>query len=418
MSQKTKIFRKVALERLSSPDQLDQLMRVTDPRGWLALGALGVLLGTALIWSFLGSIPTEAEGEGILIRQGGVSTVVTVGEGQVEEILVQVGDRIVKGQQVASIRQDLLGRQIQDTEARLAHRQREYEELQRYAEEERRLRQRNLQQQRANLDRALATVERKRQILEERLGNERELLTDGLITKQEVLNTEQELNAARDEADSFRLEIEQLELDRLKAEQDLAQQLEGRRAEIRDQEFELREQKAKLAENRQVLATETGRVLELTVSRGDVVHPGTPILSLEVESEQLMAIVFVPAAAGKQVTPGMEARVSPSNVQREEYGFIEGEVVWVSDFPATSAGMTRQLSNEALVNRLMEEGPPIQVNVALRRDPSTPSGFAWSSSTGPDLQISSGTLAEASIIVREERPIHLVIPKVRESLGV
>jgi len=418
MSKKSKIFRKVALERLSSPDQLDQLMRVTDPRGWMALGALGVLLGAALIWSFLGSIPTEAQGEGILIRQGGVSTVVTVGEGQVEEILVQVGDRIVKGQQVASIRQDLLGRQIQDTEARLDHRRREYQELQRYAEEERRLRQRNLEQQRANLERALATVERKVQILEERLRNERDLLTDGLITRQEELNTEQELNAARDEADGFRLEIEQLELDRLQAEQELAQQLEGRRAEIRDQEFELREQKAKLLENRQVLATETGRVLELTVSRGDVVHPGTPILSLEVESEQLMAIVFVPAAAGKQVAPGMAARVSPSNVQREEYGFIEGEVVWVSEFPATSAGMIRQLSNEALVNRLMEEGPPIQVNVALRRDPSTPSGFAWSSSTGPDLQISSGTLAEASIIVREERPIHLVIPKVRESLGV
>lgn len=418
MSQKKQIFRKVALERLSSPDQLDQLMQVTDPKGWLALGSLGILLGAAILWGFLGSIPTEAEGEGILLRQGGVSTVVTVGEGQVEEILVQVGDQIVKGQQVASLRQDLLRRQIQDTEARLEHRQREYGELERYAEEERRLRQRNLQQQRANLDRALATVGRKRQILEERLSDERDLLADGLITKQEVLDTEQELNATRDEADGFRLQVEQLELDRLEAEQELTQQLETRRAEIRDLEFDLREQEAKLQENRQVLATETGRVLELTVSRGDVVSPGTPVLSLEVESEALMAIVFVPAADGKQVAPGMAARVSPSNVQREEYGFIEGEVVWVSEFPATAAGMIRQVSNQALVDRLMEEGPPIQVNVALQRNPATPSGFAWSSSTGPDLQISSGTLTEASIIVREERPIHLVIPKVREALGV
>ena len=58
------IFRKVALERLSSPEQLDQLMQVTSPRGWLALGAFGALLLTALGWSVLGSIPTDATGEG------------------------------------------------------------------------------------------------------------------------------------------------------------------------------------------------------------------------------------------------------------------------------------------------------------------------------------------------------------------
>ena len=38
------IFRKVALERLSSPEQLDQLMQVTSPKGWLALAGLGALL--------------------------------------------------------------------------------------------------------------------------------------------------------------------------------------------------------------------------------------------------------------------------------------------------------------------------------------------------------------------------------------
>ena len=39
------IFRKVALERLSSPEQLDQLLQVTDPKGWMALGALALRQG-------------------------------------------------------------------------------------------------------------------------------------------------------------------------------------------------------------------------------------------------------------------------------------------------------------------------------------------------------------------------------------
>lgn len=417
MSQK-RIFRKVALERLSSPEQLDQLMQVTDPRGWLALTALGALILAAMVWGFLGSIPTEALGEGILIRQGGVSTVVAIAEGQVEEVLVQVGDVIGKGQPVARVRQDVLSRQIQDTVARIEYLEEEYLELERYIEEQRRLRDRNLEQERANLERALATVERQREILDERLANDRRLLEDGLITKQEVLDTEQELNRTSDEADSLRLQIEQLELDRLEAEQDVLQQLETRRAARRDLEFELREQRARLEENRTVRATGAGRVLELAAGRGDLVSPGTVILSLEVQSEELMAVLFIPASAGKQVSQGMAARVSPSNVKREEYGFILGEVAWVSEFPATSAGMMRLLSNEALVTRLMEQGPPIQVNVRLHRDTATPSGFAWSSSIGPDLQISSGTLASGSVIVREERPINLVIPKARETLGV
>jgi HlyD family secretion protein len=156
----------------------------------------------------------------------------------------------------------------------------------------------------------------------------------------------------------------------------------------------------------------------MMVDRGDVVDPGVPILTLEVLSEELMAVVFVPASAGKQVQPGMEVRVAPSTVKREEYGSIQGEVSWVSEFPATARGMERLLANEDLVGRLLERGPPIQVHVTLRRDEATPSGFAWSSSLGPDLEITSGTLAEGSVIVRRERPIHLVIPRLRETLGV
>ncbi|HYG62449.1 MAG TPA: biotin/lipoyl-containing protein, partial [Thermoanaerobaculia bacterium] len=98
------IFRKVALERLSSPEQLDQLMQVTNPRGWLALAALGALLLTAVFWGVFGSIPTEAAGEGILLRRGGVSNLVAPESGQVQEILVAVGDEIQKGQVVARLR--------------------------------------------------------------------------------------------------------------------------------------------------------------------------------------------------------------------------------------------------------------------------------------------------------------------------
>ena len=411
------IFRKVALERLSSPEQLDQLMQVTDPKGWLALGAMGVLLLTSLAWGVFGSIPTEASGEGILLRQGGVSSLVAAENGQVEEILVSVGDVIEKGQVVARIRQEELLRQIKDSRDKLAAARAEYQDLVRYAGEQRRLRDQDLAQQRTNLQRSVQALERQVELTRQRIASERDLLKDGLITKQTLLTSEQSLNTAEDQLASARLDLNGLELKRIEAEQQVDQQIQSREAQIRDLEIELRERQARLGEAARVVSPHAGRVLELLVDRGDVVSPGTPILNLEVVSENLMAVLFVPATAGKRVQPGMAVRIAPSTVKREEFGSILGKVTWAAEYPSTSRGMVRLLGNEALAQKLMAEGPPIQINVSLQRDPSTPSGFRWSSSTGPNLKISSGTLASGDVVVRQEAPINLVIPKLREKLG-
>lgn len=412
------IFRKVALERLSSPEQLDQMMQVTDPRGWLALAALAALLAAALVWGFLGTIPTEASGQGILIRRGGVSDLVATSNGQVEEMLVAVGDRVGKGQVVAKVRQQGLQRQVNDALAKLAELRREYDEIARSSAEQKQLNARELAQQRANLGKSIEALGRDIALTRERLATEQKLADEGLVTKQTPLATEQHLNTARDQLASAQLELNGLDLKRLQAERQLDVELETRRSAIRDLERETRENRAKLAEDVGVLAPFSGRVLELMVARGDVVSPGTAILSLELTSEELLAVLFVPPSEGKRVHAGMKAQVSPSTVKREEYGSMLGTVTWAAEFPSTARGMTRLLANEALVTSLMKEGPPLQINVVLQRDPSTPTGYRWSSSRGPQTQISSGTLASGSVIVREDRPISLLVPKMREQLGI
>src|SRR5437660_9580673 len=94
------IFRKAALERLSSPEQLDRLMQVTSPRAWIALAALGLLLVAALAWGLFGTVTTTVEGQGVLIRQGGVRTVTAPAPGVVGPILVQSGYEVGKDQEL------------------------------------------------------------------------------------------------------------------------------------------------------------------------------------------------------------------------------------------------------------------------------------------------------------------------------
>ena len=49
-------LRKVALERMSSPEQLDQPLRVTTPKSWLALLSLIARLAVAVAWGFFGEL--------------------------------------------------------------------------------------------------------------------------------------------------------------------------------------------------------------------------------------------------------------------------------------------------------------------------------------------------------------------------
>jgi hypothetical protein len=97
------IFRKVALERLSSPERLDLLMSVATPRGWIALAGLCLLLLAALAWGTFGTISTTVEGEGILVQPEGVKTIVASRPGVVARVLVQVGDVIYKDREVVRL---------------------------------------------------------------------------------------------------------------------------------------------------------------------------------------------------------------------------------------------------------------------------------------------------------------------------
>jgi hypothetical protein len=62
------MFRQKALDRLSSPEELDQLMHITSPRLWLALvGVLGLLVA-GFLWTVFTTIPTTVSAQGALVR--------------------------------------------------------------------------------------------------------------------------------------------------------------------------------------------------------------------------------------------------------------------------------------------------------------------------------------------------------------
>lgn len=62
------LFRRAAIEKLASPERLDVLMKVTSPKGWVAVATIAFILVCAIIWSVAGSIPTRVDAQGVLVN--------------------------------------------------------------------------------------------------------------------------------------------------------------------------------------------------------------------------------------------------------------------------------------------------------------------------------------------------------------
>lgn len=53
------LFRKSSIDRVSSPEQLNDYIRVTNPGVWLVLVAVIVLLAGACVWGIFGRLETK-----------------------------------------------------------------------------------------------------------------------------------------------------------------------------------------------------------------------------------------------------------------------------------------------------------------------------------------------------------------------
>ena len=103
MPSKKDLYRQSALDRLSSPDQLEQLMQVISLKGWIALSGLCIVLAGAIAWGIFGSIPNNISGQGLLIKSGGIEKVSTLGAGQITKVNVEASSFVEENEIVAEI---------------------------------------------------------------------------------------------------------------------------------------------------------------------------------------------------------------------------------------------------------------------------------------------------------------------------
>ncbi|MBD2412433.1 NHLP bacteriocin system secretion protein [Nostoc calcicola FACHB-389] len=476
-SQKSNLFRKEALERASSPEELDRIMQVVSPKNWLPLIAVGSLVVTGLTWSFLGRIPITVTGTGIIVYPSTVTSFQSPIAGRLRTVNVRVGDFVNRGDVLATLDQSELMKQLELVRSKLEQLQQEDRE----ANLVQRLRQnadrQAIQQQRQSLQQNLQTLQKLTPILrdkgldsiqrdrltqteslqslrellptfKQRFDNRKRLLAEGAISGDTVLQSQQDyLNAVTQinqaesqlkqldvkEADAQRQYLENLnsikdletqlkQLDSKKAtlaQQDL-ESVTTRKKEIEEVRRNIKQLALQLSSNSLIKSAYSGRILEISATQGQVVLQGTPIgaIAAQKRSDRLEGVAFFPVSDGKQIQPGMKLQITPSTVQRERFGGIIGNVTDVSAFPVTKESALSVVGNSELVQGLMSQGPQILITARLRPDPSTVSGYKWSSSQGPQMKVTSGTTTSVQITIEERAPITFVLPILRSWSGV
>lgn len=414
----TKIFRQVAVERLSSPEELDQLLRVNSFRTWLALLAIFSVLAVSGVWGFTGSIPSIAVGQGLIIRNGGVFNVISQSNGVVLEMRVKAGDHIKPNQVIATIAQPVLAEKLRSLKAALEEAQRRREQNLQIQNNIASLQIAALGRQRVSIDLQTRQLQEKEKAITERIQSEEQLLAKGLVTRQQVVAVRQELSAAQEQVDALQVQLKQIDSQEFAAKAQPDQSDAPMIANIAAIERDLAGLRKEIGLAEEVVAPSGGEVLETKVYAGSGVSMGQPLLSVQPDKNALEVAAYLPAAYSKDAATGLEVQISPLNIKREEYGFLRGNVTFVADYPATPEALMRTFENRSLVDALTSSGPVTEIRATIHLAPSTFSGFEWSTSKGPAVKITSGTLCMVQIVTKRQAPVTLVFPYLKKKFGM
>ncbi|MCQ0988075.1 NHLP bacteriocin system secretion protein [Jiella marina] len=412
------IFREQALKRIASPERLDEALVAASPRHWVAFSATAAVVVAAVGWGFLGKVPTRIQADGILLSHGSeIFSAAAEGDGQLMEILVEIGARVRKGEALALLKQDVAQAKLTRAQEALAHAEDRLATLREQFEGELARNGRFDARRREAIDEKLAHGEHRAKVLEDRLAANRDLLDRGYTKKISVITIEDELAKVQEEISRLRYAGLDIDREANRLREDWRRQTVAQEKEVEVARDRVEDLKQLLKLHGTVDAPIDGTVTEISASLGDVVAAGTPVIRIVSHDDEDDALLFVSPREGKRIRVGDTVNVEPSIVNKEEVGTIPATVESVSELPMSSSAIQAMLHNDRLVQEFSRDGAPIVVRAGLSADSETASGFAWTGGKGPDFAVEPGTLASASITVREQAPVTLILPFLKSLLG-
>ncbi len=429
------IYRSKALDRLSSPDAVDQLLQVVTPRDWIALLAAGILIALLIAWSVTGIIPTTVSGRSVLVQPRTIVDSQNLTAGRLESLNIKAGDAVHTGDVLGVIDQSDTRKALQEDRYMLDELQQQDRIKGMLQDRQTALQEEQIQSERSSIQLQNETLKKSLQdtvtmapMLKRRLDGLRKLRTEGLIAdasadllqaEDAVLQNETKMTDLNARLKQLEGQSKELELRRAGTARENVEASTVRRNQMDSLNSRMALETLQLSRNGEIRSEHSGRIVEVIARPGQVLTAGARIATIQINDDaSLLSISYFNVADGKKIHPGMPVQITPDPVERQRFGGISGVVDSVSDLPVTKEAAILVVGNASTVDVLMPNGPFIQVTAKLQRDPSTFSGYKWSSSAGPPMQLSPGVTASGRVTVEGRAPITYLLPFLRSVSGV
>ncbi len=96
-------FRFKALRHQHDPDDLDTTVNLANPKSWIAVFVMLVMIVAATAWALLGHLPQTISGSGVLSRPGSILRVQVDYSGTVRQGDVHAGEQVAAGTRLLTI---------------------------------------------------------------------------------------------------------------------------------------------------------------------------------------------------------------------------------------------------------------------------------------------------------------------------
>ena len=414
------LFRKNARLKVASPFELNRLVSIFSGREALALLALGVTVVAALAWGICGVIYERVSGNGIVMLQSRFDTIQAPAGGVLISFDLETGDFVRRGQMVGRLFSFSDLENLRESYQKLKMLQGNLEEVRRYTGRLKKGKQNHFQKSSEVLDETIGRLNEELEWLSRYVDKGRGLSERGAISQQQWHEEQEKYHAKlKSRADYLLRKLEE-ENSLSEADFTLAKEVMSVEVEVKSALYEVELLRNKLEYNTRIVSTHSGTVTSVNYTPGSIVAAEANLASLidldDQTDETWELYAYFSVADSKKIRPGMSAIVTPSSVKAERDGSIRGTVTHVGTYILPVESIDRTFRNAAFAQYLLKQcaNMPVEVRILLSRDRSSPNGFRWTSGSGPNIEVSAGTLCAASVVVDKEPPLELVFSGLRK----
>lgn len=154
-----------------------------------------------------------------------------------------------------------------------------------------------------------------------------------------------------------------------------------------------------------------GRVTAMLGKVGQVVAAGTDLAVIERidnAGDGMVAVLYVPSGEAGLIRMNSQVDLVVQSAPAEEFGVLRGQVVSIGQFAESRQQISDFLGDDQLGERFTAQGQPLKVVVKLTHG-ATPSGYTWSTRSGPPYRIDSRTLVTGAVHLAPIKPLDWVV---------